>query len=428
VSARRTTGEPARSHRIPDEAIADLVDRLAMHAEAVCRRYLSNGRREGAYWRVGDVVNTPGRSLFVRLKSSARGPAGKWTDAQSGEHGDLLDIIRATRGLRSFSEVVAEARAFLGLPDENARHNRRHPGSRGYRQRTPAIVSDMPSCTGGDGERAALSGTCDEEGPTLADSINAARRLFMASVPIAGTLAETYLRRRGIAALDGLTALRFHRACLYRDEADAACSDTAEASALIGGALEGRSSWRGPALIAAVTDADGWITGVQRTWLDAEALLSDRPLDDRLGKSDLPDARRSLGLIAGGVVRLPALIAGDAGILLIGEGVETVLSLRAVLPSAPTAATLSAGQLAGFVWPVGLRRLLIAQDADPAGRAAASALAERAAAAGVEPIVLCPRRGDFNDDLRLDGVDRLVAHLRAQLAVRNRADLCSAVP
>ena len=74
---------------------SDLARRLGNHAEAVCRTYLSNGRREGRYWMVGDVRNTPGRSMFVRLTGpeSGKGAAGKWTDAATGEHGDLLDII-----------------------------------------------------------------------------------------------------------------------------------------------------------------------------------------------------------------------------------------------------------------------------------------------------------------------------------------------
>ena len=61
---------------------AGLAQRLARDAEAVCRHYLSNGRREGHYWLVGDVRNTPGRSLFVRLKGPeyGRGAAGKWTE------------------------------------------------------------------------------------------------------------------------------------------------------------------------------------------------------------------------------------------------------------------------------------------------------------------------------------------------------------
>jgi type IV secretion system protein TrbB len=85
----------------------ELAHRLAREAEAVCRRYLSNGRREGRYWLVGDVKNTPGRSMFVRLKGpeSDKGSVGKWTDAATGEHGDLLDVIRATCGLADFHDV-----------------------------------------------------------------------------------------------------------------------------------------------------------------------------------------------------------------------------------------------------------------------------------------------------------------------------------
>lgn len=60
----------------------DLARRLAREAEAVCRHYLSNGRRRGRYWTVGDVRNAPGRSMFVRLSGpeSGRGAAGHWTD------------------------------------------------------------------------------------------------------------------------------------------------------------------------------------------------------------------------------------------------------------------------------------------------------------------------------------------------------------
>ena len=63
---------------MPDTA-SDLAGRLADNAEAVCRHYLSNGRREGRWWTVGDVYNTPGHSMMVRLKGTDRGRAGKWT-------------------------------------------------------------------------------------------------------------------------------------------------------------------------------------------------------------------------------------------------------------------------------------------------------------------------------------------------------------
>ena len=47
---------------------------------------------------------------------SAKGAAGKWTDAATGEHGDLLDIIRESCGLVDFKDVADEARGFLSPP------------------------------------------------------------------------------------------------------------------------------------------------------------------------------------------------------------------------------------------------------------------------------------------------------------------------
>ena len=87
---------------------SELAHRLARDAEAVCRHYLSAGRREGRYWLVGDVANTRGRSLFVRLSGpdQGKGAAGKWTDAATGEHGDLLDLIALSRGFNRLRDTL----------------------------------------------------------------------------------------------------------------------------------------------------------------------------------------------------------------------------------------------------------------------------------------------------------------------------------
>src|SRR5271156_2892213 len=106
----------------PSRPIADLACHLAQHAEAVCHTYLSNGRRQGRYWLVGDVDNTPGRSLYVRLlgPDTRKGAAGKGTDAATGGHGDLLDLIRKNQRLADVHEAAAEARRFLSLPEPPA--------------------------------------------------------------------------------------------------------------------------------------------------------------------------------------------------------------------------------------------------------------------------------------------------------------------
>ena len=157
---------------------AELAHRLAREAEAVCRHYLSNGRREGRYWLIGDARNTPGRSMFVRLNETPKGSAGKWTDAATGEHGDLLDVIRESCGLLDFHDVADEARRFLSLP-------RSHP------EPSPKAAR-IPAQTG---------------------SPEAARRLFAMSQPIARTLVEAYLRNRDITTLHEAGALRFHPRC-----------------------------------------------------------------------------------------------------------------------------------------------------------------------------------------------------------------------
>ena len=75
---------------------SDLARRLAEQAEAGLPPLSLQGRRVGNYWLVGDARNAAGRSMFVRLRGpkKGKGAAGKWTDAATGEHGDLLDVIQ----------------------------------------------------------------------------------------------------------------------------------------------------------------------------------------------------------------------------------------------------------------------------------------------------------------------------------------------
>ena len=365
---------------------AELAQMLARQAEAVCRYYLPAGRREGRYWLVGDVHNTPGRSLFVRLTGGGmgKGAAGRWQDAAEGTHGDLLDLIRENCGLTEFREMAEEARRFLGLAgfDDAAGDKHRSQQPQGHGARLPGRGAVPETQTDAD---------CDSV-PEAAQAQRAARRLFGMAQALPRPLAETYLHRRGItpAALTGIDALRFHPRCYYRA--------TPEAQP---------EPW--PALIAAVTDLEGRITGIQRTWLDPNGF---DPLDPiRLGKAPLATPRRAMGLLLGHAVRFgtTAGLEGEPvnGLLVAAEGIETMLSLRCVLPAVPMAAALSAGHLAALLLPAGLRRLYIARDADAAGDRAVARLTERAEAAGIRAITLSPRLGDFNDDLRERGLAEL---------------------
>lgn len=99
-----------------------------------------------------------------------------------------------------------------------------------------------------------------------------------------------------------------------------------------------------------------------------------------------------------------------------GEGVETMLSLRGVLPTLPMVAALSANHLAALSLPPTLRRIYLARDSDAAGHAAVEALADRARSAGIEAIALDASLVDFNDDLRAVGPVALARVVQVQLA------------
>ena len=338
---------------MPRQDASDLAHRLGREAEAVCRHYLSSGRREGRYWLVGDVRNTPGRSMYVRLKDSPKGQAGKWTDAATGEHGDLLDVIRESCGLVDFMDVADEARTFLAMPPPE-------PEARQQKRQSPAPHG----------------------------SPEAARRLVRMSQPIYGTLVQAYLRERGITDLRGTGSLHFHPRCYYRPDEHSPTE-----------------TW--PAMIAAVTDLRDRITGAHRTWLDPH----------RRDKAPLDTPRRAMGDLLGNAVRF----GHGAEVMAAGEGIETVLSVRQVLPDMPMMAALSAAHLAAILFPDTLRRLYILRDNDPAGDGARDSLVARANAAGIEALVISPQLGDFNEDLRAFGHATLRSQTRVQIGPQDVA-------
>jgi hypothetical protein len=156
-----------------------------------------------------------------------------------------------------------------------------------------------------------------------------------------------------------------------------------------------------------VTDLDGRITGILRTWID--------PL--RRTKAPLVDPRRALGHLLGNGVRFG--IATD--LLAAGEGLETMLALKSILPLLPMVAGLSANHLAALDLAPTLRRLYVARDNDAAGFKAAERLHERGEAAGIEVRDLVPVHADFNLDLRRLGPVAMLARVIDQLAASDAA-------
>ena len=298
------------------------------------------------------------RGRSLFVRLAPPGIPGKWTDAADGTHGDLLDLIRIASGTGSLRVALAEARAFLSSPA-------------------------MPSVTGTDNY----------------DRTDAARRLWRRCRAIEGTHAEAYLRARAIHRCR-FPALRFHPVLFYRD----------------GGGVR-----RLPALIAAVTgDAGehpgpgerpghGAVCGVHRTWLDP----------DRPAKAPVTRPRKALGRVHGHAVHFgePA-----AGTLLVGEGIETVLSLVTAMPDTAAAAALSAGSLGAFAPPPGVARLIIARDNDAEGERAAERLLRRCACAHVAAQLVVPEGNDFNDDLVALGPAALAARFAPLFRYPARAE------
>jgi len=190
-----------------------------------------------------------------------------------------------------------------------------------------------------------------------------AKRLWREAQPIAGTVAEAYLRGRGITCPLPPT-LRFHGACWH-----------------------GPTAKRYPAMVAAVQGAG--MPAVHRTYL--------RP--HGMGKADIDPAKAMLGATAGGAVRL----SDGPSRLVAAEGIESGLSLLSGLLDGPATvwAGLSTSGMRGLRLPARPGRLTIATDGDQPGREAGHALAERAHGLGWQVSILDPGTGrDFNDILQ----------------------------
>lgn len=184
------------------------------------------------------------------------------------------------------------------------------------------------------------------------------------ALPIGGTVAETYLRHRGISCeLPG--TLRFHPECWHPTGA------------------------RLPAMVALVEGAPR--LAIHRTYLRS----------DGLGKAQLDPTKAMLGAVAGGAVRLTV---GDK--LVVCEGIETGMSLASGLLRGPASiwASLSTSGMKALTLPDIAGRLTVATDGDDAGREAGRALAVKATKTGWTVALLpAPDRRDWNDVLTTKG-------------------------
>ena len=257
--------------------------------------------------------------------------------------GDAVDFVKRTEGL----DFMAAMARILGEPDD-----RQDEAARRRRE---------------DRLRWAAADRRDEEKREHRRRLIYAHRLWRETQAVKGTPVETYLRRRGIM-INIPPTLRFHPHLAYREGNGAA------------------SAWF-PAMVAYVQGADRSFLGIHRTYLRG----------DGAGKAPVKKARMMLGPVGGGAIRFGP--AADA--LWIAEGIETALSVLERRPALCVWAAGSASFLGKIELPDVVREVTICADADPAGRAAAKAAAERFAGEGRKAYIARPNEegADFNDFL-----------------------------
>jgi putative DNA primase/helicase len=312
----------------------DISRRLARRVDALVIDLLPGGHREAQEWRCGSIAGEPGHSLGVHIGGAK---AGVWADFATGQRGDALNLVRAVLGL-DMADALAWARRWLGLADG-------------------APELPQPPIKGDD--------------PVRVPDPARWRRPWNNARPIAGTLAETYLSRRGLAFSDRVgRVLRYapHRARRHPE------SDGLE---------------HHPALLAALHDIrTGEQCGIVNVYLRSDG--ADR-LRDRKGKTTTGRAR-------GAAIMLSPFDEPTYG-LTVGEGAETGIALL-MTGLAPVWALGGSGNLRSFPVLAGIEALTLAADADRPGQQAAGAVATRWRRAGREVVIIAPSAGDWADPRR----------------------------
>ena len=268
--------------------------------------------------------------------------SGTWRDHEADAGGGVLDLVMHVDGTRDTREAMAWLResGFIGESGEKAARERKDFRAPASSRRTGSAPSSKPR-----------------------DTTGAARRVWDATRPLAGTIAERYLHARGVGHVAVALSLRFSLALTHP-----------------------QAPGRFPCLVAGVQDVRGGFLAVHRIYLDRSGA----------GKANVEPARASLGSTAGGAVRLGE---PEHGRLLVGEGIETTAAAMGLFDLSGFAA-IGTGGLRAIELPEHVIDVMIAADRDAGGLQAAAALARRLEAEGRDVEIRLPRKGDFNDVLR----------------------------
>lgn len=253
----------------------------------------------------------------------------------------------------TFEQIVAALRG-LGLWPERDEH--------GYRIRRSMTRSAPPP---------------DELDADEISARRAAREIWSRAVPISGTGAAVYLWSRGIGISHLPPTLRFADE-LYNSETKRAL----------------------PALVGALQDSENRVTSIQRIWVRDRIVVDDDGMPAKGTKAALRVAKKTLGPMRDGAIRL-----GRPGRTLgIAEGIETGLSAQQYF-RLPVWVSCGAWRMGNIWLPDIVEHVILFGDNGTEGEKAANKAAEQFEAQGYAVSVEMPP-AEFDDWNSFQAADR----------------------
>ncbi len=218
------------------------------------------------------------------------------------------------------------------------------------------------------------------------EKIAKAVRLYHKGIPIAGTLAEKYLRKHRRINGELPTDFRFVKSTWHLDTKEYP-----------------------PALLAPIRDKDSQVIGVVRIFLNKDGSKYSKTYRDECGNLEKATPKANLGLSSHGAVTVQQGTIPTT--LWVAEGIETALSIAKARPNDTVMASLSVNQLKNI--PVGpeVQKVIICADNDGSSSNSQAAL-EKAIqhhlAVGRQVFITMPEgkeKCDFNDLLKQGGLE-----------------------
>ncbi|OJH46157.1 primase-helicase zinc-binding domain-containing protein [Paracoccus sp. SM22M-07] len=254
------------------------------------------------------------------------------------------------------------------------------------------------------------------------DAIALARKIWSAARPADGTLVADYLDRRGIRQRPGAQLPRCFR---FEPEARLVVPDEQRRGAYV-------SVHEGPAMLSAILDAQGDLTGVHRTWIDLGQPKGKVVAYHPAKAGEMVPSKKVYGSKKGGAIRI--FTPRDASVMVMAEGIETTLSAMvaaAIDGRAAYWAGVDLGNMAGarklgpglkfaglpdmtdrdaFVPPAWVRRLVFVQDGDSDPRLTRAKLLSglrraKALRPGLTAAIVHPGEGIDMNDLLMSATD-----------------------